>query len=82
MLAVWIEQVLDEPLGVLVGVHEIAAAVGARFVKVIVTLLDVPDVPPCPSDAVAVAAAVPGVARLYVVLLPVAAPVLLALDHV
>jgi len=76
------EQVLAEPVGVLNGEHEITGAVGTWFVKVIVTLFDTAEVPPCPSAAVAVAAAVPGVARLYVVLFPVAAPVRLVADHV
>jgi len=75
-------QVLAVPVGVLSGAQLMTGAVGARLVKVIVTLFDVAEVPPCPSAAVAVAADVPGVARLYVVLLPVAAPVRLVLDHV
>jgi len=70
------------PVGVLSGAQLMTGAVGARLVKVIVTLLDEAEVPPCPSVAVAVAADVPGVARLYVVLFPVAAPVRLVLDHV
>jgi len=76
------EQVLAVPVGVLSGAQLMTGAVGARLVKVIVTLLDAGEVPPWPSAAVAVAAAVPGVARLYVVLVPVAAPVRLAADHV
>jgi len=55
---------------------------GALLVKAKLIALDVAEVPPCPSAAVAVAADVPGVARLYVVLFPVAAPVRLVADHV
>jgi len=76
------EQVLAVPVGVLNGEHEITGAVGIWFVKVRLMTPDVADVPPCPSAAVALALTLPGVARLYVVLVPVAAPVRLALDQV
>jgi len=76
------EQVLAAPVGVLSGEQLMTGAVGARLVKVIVTLLDAGEVPPCPSAAVAVAVAVPGVVRLYVVLVPVALPVRPVADHV
>jgi len=82
VLAVVTEHVVVVPVSRLDGVHVTTGIVGGRLVKVIVTLFEVTEVPPCPSAAVAVAADVPGVARLYVVLVPVAAPVRLVLDHV
>ena len=52
------------PVGVESGLHVITGAVGAWLVKVIVAAILAALVPPCPSEAVALALTVPGVLRL------------------